>query len=291
MPRDNLGVVTLVVGNPVVNGTAISADVHNATVADLAAMIEDSLSRSGKGGMDSPMQFADGTAANPAITFSSETTTGFFRSAGLLGLAVVGAVRASLTNVLARFYTPVQMDSTLAVTGATALTGAVTASSTLAVTGTSVFTGRITATAGVAGLAVGDIPANPFENSPADSDLFSTASDVYVAVANMTTMIASTGRPTIVTLVPAAGKMGRISLAVPAAGGSCYFRLDRDGVPVGEINNTVTTGGGATIPIGQPTFCDIPGVAGIYTYVLYAKTAATADTIYVDYMSLISYEV
>ena len=75
MPRDALGVVTLPVGNPVVSGTAISADVQNATVADHASMIEDSLSRSGKGGMNAAMKFADGAAATPSVTFTTEPTT------------------------------------------------------------------------------------------------------------------------------------------------------------------------------------------------------------------------
>ena len=51
MPRDASGNMTLPVGNPVVSGTAISSAVQNATMADLAAEIQDSLSRSGKGGM------------------------------------------------------------------------------------------------------------------------------------------------------------------------------------------------------------------------------------------------
>ena len=94
-------------------------------------MIEDSVSRSGKGGMDAAMKFADGAAATPSVTFTTEPTTGFFRSAGLLGLSVVGVIRASLTAVLARFYTPVQMDSTLTVAGTTTIGGNLTVTGTI----------------------------------------------------------------------------------------------------------------------------------------------------------------
>jgi hypothetical protein len=135
MPRDALGVVTLPVGNPVVAGTAISADVANATTADLASMIEDSLSRSGKGGMNAPMQFADGAVATPSITFSSGTNAGFFYTTlgGLLGVGVsiAGSLQAFFTAALSIFYKPVQMNSTLDVTGNTTIGGNLTVTGTI----------------------------------------------------------------------------------------------------------------------------------------------------------------
>jgi len=81
MPRASDGTVTLVTGNPVVDGTVIDTDIHNATVADLASMIQDSLSRSGKGGMQAAMTFADGASATPSIAFTNETNTGLYRAA------------------------------------------------------------------------------------------------------------------------------------------------------------------------------------------------------------------
>ena len=81
-PRASDGTVTLPVGNPVVAGTAISADVQNATVADLASMIEDSLSRSGKGGMNTAMQFVKSISATPSITFVGDTDTGINSDTG-----------------------------------------------------------------------------------------------------------------------------------------------------------------------------------------------------------------
>ena len=81
MPRAADGTVTLPTGNPVVAGTAISDTVHNATMADMASMVEDSLCRSGKGGMLAPLQFSDGTVAAPGVTFTNEPSTGLYRAA------------------------------------------------------------------------------------------------------------------------------------------------------------------------------------------------------------------
>ena len=92
MPRDLSGNMTLPTGNPVVTGTSISSSVHNTTTADLAAEIQDSLSRSGKGGMLAPFLNSDGSETTPGITFTSETNTGWYRSAaGVVRLSILGA--------------------------------------------------------------------------------------------------------------------------------------------------------------------------------------------------------
>jgi hypothetical protein len=92
MSRDLSGNYTLPAGvNPVVAGTVITADWGNTTLADVAAALTDSLSRSGKGGMTAPLRFADGAVGAPAITFATETTTGFYRpSAGELRVSILG---------------------------------------------------------------------------------------------------------------------------------------------------------------------------------------------------------
>jgi hypothetical protein len=92
MPRDANGNYTLPPGNPVVSGTPISSSVHNSTNSDLGTAITDSLSRTGLGGMLAPLQFADGTAGSPSITFSLEATTGVFRAAaGQWAVTVLGS--------------------------------------------------------------------------------------------------------------------------------------------------------------------------------------------------------
>ena len=79
MPRDTAGNYTLPAGNPVVPGAVIETTWANPTMADLGQALQDSLSRSGLGGMLVPFQNADGTTAAPGITFTNELGTGFFR--------------------------------------------------------------------------------------------------------------------------------------------------------------------------------------------------------------------
>jgi hypothetical protein len=75
----------------VVSGTTATASTFNTYTADVAAELTDSLSRSGKGPMTAPLKLADGTVALPALTFNSDTDTGFYWiSAGIIGLAING---------------------------------------------------------------------------------------------------------------------------------------------------------------------------------------------------------
>lgn len=97
MPRDTDGNFTLPAGNPVVADTLISSDTHNTTQADVAQGITDSLDRNGRGGMEAPLPFVDGTVTAPGMTFTNERNTGFYRAAP--GTIIV----AALGNTLIRF--------------------------------------------------------------------------------------------------------------------------------------------------------------------------------------------
>jgi hypothetical protein len=55
MSRDASGQFNLAPGNPVITGTIIETQWANPTLADIAAGLTDSLSRSGKGGMNAPL--------------------------------------------------------------------------------------------------------------------------------------------------------------------------------------------------------------------------------------------
>lgn len=92
MPRDGSGNYTLPAGNPVVTGTTIDTSWANPTMADIAAELQDSLSRSGKGGMLVPFLNASGTVSNPGISWSAETSSGFYRAATNDMRAVVAGV-------------------------------------------------------------------------------------------------------------------------------------------------------------------------------------------------------
>lgn len=79
MPRNASGTYTLPSGNPVISGTVIASDWANTTMPDLGNEITDSLSRSGEGGMLAPLKHTDGTAAAPAVTWTNEITSGWYR--------------------------------------------------------------------------------------------------------------------------------------------------------------------------------------------------------------------
>lgn len=101
MPRDSNGNMALPAGNPVVSDTPISSTVHNNTMNDLANEIQDSLSRSGKGGMLAPFKHVDGTVGSPGITFDDETTSGLYRAGtGDVRLSLLGSLLMQLSSTL-----------------------------------------------------------------------------------------------------------------------------------------------------------------------------------------------
>lgn len=103
MPRDSNGNYSLPAGNPVVSGTVASSTVHNNTMNDLAAEMEDSLSRSGKGGMQAPFEFDDGTVGDPAATFASEPNSGLYRAgANDIRFSLAGVDLVQLSTALVK---------------------------------------------------------------------------------------------------------------------------------------------------------------------------------------------
>ena len=81
MPRDANGIFTLPSGNPVVSGSIISAAWANTTMPDIGQSLTDSLDRYGRGGMLAEMKLANGLEASPALTWSSELSSGLYRAA------------------------------------------------------------------------------------------------------------------------------------------------------------------------------------------------------------------
>ena len=86
MPRNSSGTYTLPSGiNPVVAGTTVAASWANTTLSDVGSEVTNSLDRQGRGSMLAPLKLFDGLVASPGLTFSGESTTGFYRpSAGLV---------------------------------------------------------------------------------------------------------------------------------------------------------------------------------------------------------------
>ena len=98
MSRNSSGNYSLPSGNPVVAGTVINSTWANPTLADISTELTSSLDRSGRGGMLAKLANIDGTAAAPAITFSSELGSGIYRlGANDIGFAVGGVLHTQYT--------------------------------------------------------------------------------------------------------------------------------------------------------------------------------------------------
>lgn len=107
MPRNSSGTYSLPAGNPVVSNTLIQSTWANSTLSDVGTAISDSLDRYGRGAMQAALKNIDGTAVAPSITFSSEGTLGAYRvSAGVLGIAVAGALVLSISSTGLSFTNP-----------------------------------------------------------------------------------------------------------------------------------------------------------------------------------------
>lgn len=99
MPRSVSGSYSLVSGNPVTTGTIIDATWANNTLADIAAALSDSLSRTGNGGMQANLSLdgnlqLTGTARRITGDFSNSTQTSrtLFQSSTADGITNVGAI-------------------------------------------------------------------------------------------------------------------------------------------------------------------------------------------------------
>ena len=92
MPRDSSGVYTLPIGNPVVTNTIISSVWANDTMGDIAAQLNNVLTRDGLLGPTGPFKLQDGTVAAPGLAFASEVGLGWYREGtGKMSFAASGA--------------------------------------------------------------------------------------------------------------------------------------------------------------------------------------------------------
>lgn len=92
MPRDPNGDYTLPVGNPVTSGTVIESTWANGTMEDLAIEMQDSLSRSGEGGMISALGVQNGALGAPGIYFGPQIQNGFYSNNTNNFIATIGNV-------------------------------------------------------------------------------------------------------------------------------------------------------------------------------------------------------
>jgi len=97
--RNASGTFSLLPGNPVQTKTIISSSTFNNTESDVAQGLTDSLDRNGRGGMNAALALINGTAANPALTWTSQTNTGWYRAAASdIRISINGADNHRLTT-------------------------------------------------------------------------------------------------------------------------------------------------------------------------------------------------
>lgn len=91
MSRNGSGTYSLPAGNPVTTGTQITATWGNTTLSDIASEITGSVAADGQTTITGPIKFSAGSVSAPAMTFSSETNTGFYRSgSGVVSMSIAG---------------------------------------------------------------------------------------------------------------------------------------------------------------------------------------------------------
>jgi hypothetical protein len=78
-------------GNVVATLTPISSTWANQSFKDVKAMLTDSLSRSGMGGMLAPLKLYDGTGTALDLNWTGATTTGLYHNPGTVGLQIASA--------------------------------------------------------------------------------------------------------------------------------------------------------------------------------------------------------
>jgi hypothetical protein len=78
-------------GNVVATLTPISSTWANQSFKDVKAMLTDSLSRSGMGGMLAPLKLYDGTGTALDLNWTGATTTGLYHAPGTVGLQIASA--------------------------------------------------------------------------------------------------------------------------------------------------------------------------------------------------------
>jgi len=173
MPRGPSGSYTLPTGNPVVANTPIQSSWANSTLSDIAAELTNSLDRSGRGAMASPLKLPDGTATAPALTFNGDQNTGVYSPAtDVLAITAGGAANFRVTATAVEIVvssvtiggvtfapgdwaklTGAAFTGNLSTTGALGVTGNATVGGTLGITGAATVGGALSIAAGSTSVA------------------------------------------------------------------------------------------------------------------------------------------
>jgi len=295
MARNSAGTYTVPAAtNPVVPGTNISTTWANGTLGDLASEMTDSLSRSGKGGMTAPLRTADGAVAAPAHSYTSETGTGWYRSAaGVVRLAILGVYRllVNATGAIVNGTLGVQ-DPTGGKTTTLASPSGLAADQTItfpAALPGSTLPVQMSATGGLSAavLTRPQLPAVGQQVS-ASTGAFSGSATSATDVTNATVTITVTGRPVILVLQAVSSSYGYISLQADAGSTrELYVDFFRGATWIAE---TGFKSPASALTLGpNPLFVDIPA-AGTYTYKIQYWVSNASATAGFYYLNLVAYE-
>ena len=256
MPRNGSGTYSLPAGNPVVAGTTIEASWANATLNDVATEMTGSLARSGSGGMTGPLRLDAGTAAVPALAWSTETATGLYR-AGTNDVRLAVAT----SDVMRWQAAGVSVTGTLGVSGAVTLSGG-TANGVLYLDGSKVASSGSALTFDGTNLGVGT-------TSPGAKLDVSGADGVRARV------VATAGGTSGLILSSA----GNTAYTIKAGNADNSLRIDQDGTD----RLTLASGGNLGIGTGSPgAKLEVYGGASGTVTNIQAGNAATAFVLGVD---------
>lgn len=285
MPRDPAGNATLYSpGNPVVSGTVIASSWANNTLSDIAAMMTDSLSRTGLGGMLSPFRLVDGSTSAPAFSFQNESNTGFYRAGPGDMEVVVGSAKQSRWTSDG-FQGTVDGGSTWKFPIYQNLAGQTITSGTVDFTGGTLLVN-----------GAGVYPPTTTASSSTGSS--STTATSFTAVTNANLTFTANGNPVLVQLVaddtsndsvigctssvnggPSVNAFGYLALS--ADGGSTFFAIQRVGgfavwSGVGPVYYT------NQIPASAFAAVYTPAAGSGKTIGLYAKCSGSNQAVFVN---------
>lgn len=301
MPRNAAGVYTLPLP-PVEPNTVIESGWANDTLADIAEAIEQSLSRTGQGGMLAPFRMVDGTVASPAISFIAEPSSGLWRqSSGVLGMSVQGVNQqtwnnngttlAGTTTVLgdiniggvltaAGIVGPLTMTS-LSVVGDLTVGGTATFDGASTFNGAAAANGKLTTAASTTTQAGLNVPHGTAPTAAVNGDIWTTTTQLVVRLNGSNRALATlAGAQTFTAAQTFTGTVamnGGVTIG-DAAADALTFNSNVWTIPSTGVN---FTGGGANagigigrLPTGTLDVASTPGSTGL-TQILVANLQST----------------
>lgn len=295
MPRDASGNMTLPTGNPVISDTEITTDWANPTMADLAAEVQDSLSRSGKGGMLVPFQNQDGTTTNPGITFTNQTGTGFSRSALGVALSIAGTrIMRWITGGLSLVSGLLKSEVT---DGATAVAFTLDTDNDLTTVGAKLVSIKNKGVEKFAidkdgGIVLGLPAINSVESASSGAHVPITGDTLWHDITNLSVTITTSGNPVMVFFQQdgSASTADFSATAAAVAPTGVDYRILRDGAAEmahGQISvYTAATSDSHSPYVGAFD----PVAAGTYTYKVQLKCFEATVTGYMRFIKLVAYE-